>query len=218
LRGRQSSRRETALSRPSLLLRSASARSLQSGFNSNASGRRRKEKSHDSRKEAGQLVKGPGGFKGRRPRSSSGLPGGQLDKQEVVSRAGRSEGSRAGSGLGPPSANLCWGPMMECSSLRPLGRRAATEGGSATRAAPKGLHGLPPRQVLRRGLPEGPPQAAQEGLQAARGRDQGRAAVQSGPREAGAGLLPTLHSADSVTDDQVFNYERLLHEKDLQWM
>ncbi|EJK71918.1 hypothetical protein THAOC_06598, partial [Thalassiosira oceanica] len=47
------------------------------------------------------------------------------------------------------------------------------------------LHGLPPRQVLRRGLPEGPPQEAQEGLQATRSRAQGRAAVQ-----AGGGLLP----------------------------
>ncbi|EJK48400.1 hypothetical protein THAOC_32803, partial [Thalassiosira oceanica] len=47
------------------------------------------------------------------------------------------------------------------------------------------LHGLPPRQVLRRGLPEGPPQAAQEGMQAACGRARGRATVQSGAGEAG---------------------------------
>ncbi|EJK71554.1 hypothetical protein THAOC_06990, partial [Thalassiosira oceanica] len=39
-------------------------------------------------------------------------------------------------------------------------------------------HGVPPRQVLQRGLPEGPPQAAQEGVQATRGRVEGRAAVQ----------------------------------------
>ncbi|EJK56428.1 hypothetical protein THAOC_23683, partial [Thalassiosira oceanica] len=65
------------------------------------------------------------------------------------------------------------------------------------------LHGLPPRQVLRRGLPEGPPQAAQEGMQAARSRaegTEGREAVQSRAREAGGGLLPDLHAADTVTD------------------
>ncbi|EJK52820.1 hypothetical protein THAOC_27871, partial [Thalassiosira oceanica] len=63
----------------------------------------------------------------------------------------------------------------------------------------QGLHGLPPRQVLQRGLPEGPPQAAQEGMQAACSGTQGRAAVQSGTREAGGGLLPDLYSADSAT-------------------
>ena len=44
------------------------------------------------------------------------------------------------------------------------------------------LHGLLPRQVLRRGLPKDPPQAAQKGMQEARGRAQGREAVQSGAR------------------------------------
>ncbi|EJK69983.1 hypothetical protein THAOC_08700 [Thalassiosira oceanica] len=42
------------------------------------------------------------------------------------------------------------------------------------------LHGLPARQVLRSGLPEGPPQAAQEGMQGAGGRAEGRATVQPG--------------------------------------
>ncbi|EJK66522.1 hypothetical protein THAOC_12557 [Thalassiosira oceanica] len=64
----------------------------------------------------------------------------------------------------------------------------------------QGLHGLPPRQVLRRGMPEGPPQAAQESVQAARGRAQGRAAVQPGAREAGEAHLPDLCSANSVTN------------------
>ncbi|EJK59601.1 hypothetical protein THAOC_20149, partial [Thalassiosira oceanica] len=49
--------------------------------------------------------------------------------------------------------------------------------------------------VLRRGLPEGPPQAAQEGMQAACGRVEGRKAVRSGAREAGGRFLPDLHSA-----------------------
>ncbi|EJK77573.1 hypothetical protein THAOC_00586, partial [Thalassiosira oceanica] len=41
----------------------------------------------------------------------------------------------------------------------------------------------------------GPPQAAQEGLQATCGRTQGRATLQPGTREAGGGLLPDLRSA-----------------------
>ncbi|EJK49801.1 hypothetical protein THAOC_31286 [Thalassiosira oceanica] len=52
------------------------------------------------------------------------------------------------------------------------------------------LYGLPPRQVLWRGLPEGPPQAAQEGVQAACGRARGRAAVQPGAREGAETSLP----------------------------
>ncbi|EJK56540.1 hypothetical protein THAOC_23553, partial [Thalassiosira oceanica] len=56
---------------------------------------------------------------------------------------------------------------------------------------------MPARQVLRRGLPEGPPQAAQEDMQAACGRAQGRGVVRSGAGEAGGGLLPDLHSSNS---------------------
>ncbi|EJK56462.1 hypothetical protein THAOC_23643, partial [Thalassiosira oceanica] len=61
------------------------------------------------------------------------------------------------------------------------------------------LHGLPPGQVLRGGLPEGPPQAAQEDLQTTRSGAPGRATLQSGTRETGGGILPDLRSADSVT-------------------
>ncbi|EJK48681.1 hypothetical protein THAOC_32499 [Thalassiosira oceanica] len=81
------------------------------------------------------------------------------------------------------------------------------------------LHGLPPCQVLWRGLPEGPPQAAQEGLQATRGRVEGRAAIWSGAGEAGVylvilrfhllhggGLLPDLHSAHSVANARSFSF------------
>ncbi|EJK75515.1 hypothetical protein THAOC_02759, partial [Thalassiosira oceanica] len=67
------------------------------------------------------------------------------------------------------------------------------------------LHGLLPRQVLQRGLPEGPPQAAQEGLQAAHSRARGRAVVQPGSREAGRGLLPNLRTTDFVTNGRAFS-------------
>ncbi|EJK55350.1 hypothetical protein THAOC_24925 [Thalassiosira oceanica] len=60
------------------------------------------------------------------------------------------------------------------------------------------MHGLPPRQVLLRGLSEGASQAAQEGLQATCSRAQGRNAVQSGAGEAGEEFLSDLHSANSA--------------------
>ena len=77
---------------------------------------------------------------------------------------------------------------------------------------------MSPRQVLRRGLSEGPPQAAQEGLQATRFRNQGRAYVQSGTRENGGGLLSDLHPADTLPGWSEFSDEHVLHEKDLSWL
>ena len=78
------------------------------------------------------------------------------------------------------------------------------------------LHGLPPRQLLRSRLPEGPPQAAQEGMQETRCRAQGRAAVRPGAREAGGGLLPDLHSADSIANRTALTVHLLLYEESLQ--
>ncbi|EJK56276.1 hypothetical protein THAOC_23876, partial [Thalassiosira oceanica] len=56
------------------------------------------------------------------------------------------------------------------------------------------LHGLPPRQVLQRGLPEGPLQVSQAGLQETRRRTEGRAVVRAGSRESGRRFLPDLRT------------------------
>ena len=60
------------------------------------------------------------------------------------------------------------------------------------------------------------PQAAQEGMQATCNRAQGRAAVQPGTREAGGGLLPDLHSADSIANRTALTVHLLLYEESLQ--
>ncbi|EJK68446.1 hypothetical protein THAOC_10374, partial [Thalassiosira oceanica] len=83
----------------------------------------------------------------------------------------------------------------------------------------KNCNGLPPRQVLRRGMPEGPPQAAQEGMQEACSRAQGRgAAVQRRPlSKNGADVLVLLQARVVKKDPEAINFlgERYGHGVDL---
>ncbi|EJK56720.1 hypothetical protein THAOC_23342, partial [Thalassiosira oceanica] len=114
-------------------------------------------------------------------------------------RAGRrNNGTGIGGAAGRHQRNALRHHELHCSRRRPSRRLRQLRQARERHRQAQELHGLPPRQVLRRGLPEGSPQAAQEGVQAARGRGQGRAAVQPGAREAGGGLLPHLHSANSA--------------------
>ena len=90
------------------------------------------------------------------------------------------------------------------------------ESGDASEA--KELHGLPPRQVLRRGLPESAPRAAQGTVQETRGRAKGRAAVHAGTGAAGGGLLPDLHIADLSAHGKSFEYVCVLREEGVPWL
>ncbi|EJK64210.1 hypothetical protein THAOC_15078 [Thalassiosira oceanica] len=62
-------------------------------------------------------------------------------------------------------------------------------------------------QVLRRELPEGPPQDPQEGLQGTSGRVEGREAVQPGARETGDGVLSNMRAARADSDGGAFCYQ-----------
>ena len=90
--------------------------------------------------------------------------------------------------------------------------------GGRQRCEAQELHGLPPRQILRRGLPEGPPQDPQEGLQETRGRIEGRETVQPGARETGGGLLPNMHTARTNADRKTFQRQSVLHEDGVRWL
>ncbi|EJK43967.1 hypothetical protein THAOC_37539, partial [Thalassiosira oceanica] len=102
----------------------------------------------------------------------------------------------------------------ELRALRGDGDEACANCGKARerRRQAQELHGLPPRQVLQRGLPEGPPQEAQGCMQEARGRAQGRAAVQSGAREVGGGLLPPLYACNTPSTAGICDDAILLRE------
>ena len=100
--------------------------------------------------------------------------------------------------------------------LRELQReRRCIQRGRRRRRAVEELRGVSPRQILQRGLSKGPPQQAQEGVQGARGRTEGRAVVRAGSREARRRLLPDMHAANTLADWDSFGILCLLHEENL---
>ncbi|EJK70238.1 hypothetical protein THAOC_08418, partial [Thalassiosira oceanica] len=86
----------------------------------------------------------------------------------------------------------------------------APTAGKAARAAPSSSRAARPAAssvVLRRGLPEGPPQAAQEGMQAACGRAQGgRGAVQASYPDNEADSLAMVETRVAKKDPEAINF------------